>query len=80
MSAQNQYLDQVTLFILSNYNKSNDIRFEENILKMIADKVTTSVRELEAGLNNLKTYLSISGKKATSDNMCKYIQSYIKTM
>jgi chromosomal replication initiation ATPase DnaA len=54
---------------LSNYNKSNDIRFEENILKMIADKVTTSVRELEAGLNNLKTYLSISGKKATKQ--CK---------
>eukprot|EP00919_Chromeraceae_sp_WS-2016_P018370 GHVR01043637.1.p1 GENE.GHVR01043637.1~~GHVR01043637.1.p1 ORF type:complete len:487 (+),score=61.40 GHVR01043637.1:4369-5829(+) len=70
---------ELRLKILSNYNKSNDIRFEENILKMIADKVTTSVRELEAGLNNLKTYLSISGKKATSDNMCKYIQSYIKS-
>ncbi len=70
---------ELRLKILSNYNKSNDIRFEENILKMIADKVTTSVRELEAGLNNLKTYLSISGKKATSDNMCKYIQNYIKS-
>ena len=77
------YIEQcdyaLRLRILNNYNKSNDIRFEENILKMIADKVTTSVRELEAGLNNLKTYLSISGKKATSDNMCKYIQSYIKS-
>ena len=63
----------------SSYNKSNDIQFEENILKMVADKITTSVRELEAGLNNLKTYLSISGKKATSDNICKYIQNYIKS-
>ena len=82
-SSNTIYIEQcdyeLRLKILSNYNKSNDIRFEENILKMIADKVTTSVRELEAGLNNLKTYLSISGKKATSDNMCKYIQSYIKS-
>ena len=46
---------------------------------MIADKVTTSIRELEAGLHNLKTYLSISGKNATSDNICKYIQNYIKS-
>ncbi len=66
--------------ILSSYNKSNNIlQFEENILKMVADKITTSVRELEAGLNNLTTYLSISGKKATSDNICKYIQNYIKS-
>jgi chromosomal replication initiator protein len=64
--------------ILSSYNKSNNIQFEENILKMVADKVTTNVRELEAGLNNLQTYLGISGKKATSDNICKYIQNYIK--
>ncbi|MBY0580100.1 MAG: hypothetical protein K2P53_00230 [Rickettsiales bacterium] len=82
-SSNTIYIEQcdyeLRLNILSNYNKSNDIRFEENILKMIADKVTTSVRELEAGLNNLKTYLSISGKKATSDNMCKYIQNYIKS-
>lgn len=82
-SSNTIYIEQcdykLRLKILSNYNKSNDIRFEENILKMIADKVTTSVRELEAGLNNLKTYLSISGKKATSDNMCKYIQDYIKS-
>ena len=82
-SSNTIYIEQcdyeLRLNILSNYNKNNDIRFEENILKMIADKVTTSVRELEAGLNNLKTYLSISGKKATSDNMCKYIQNYIKS-
>ena len=82
-SSNTIYIEQcdyaLRLRILNNYNKSNDIRFEENILKMIADKVAASVRELEAGLNNLKTYLSISGKQATSDNMCKYIQSYIKS-
>ena len=69
---------ELRLKILNNYNKSNDIRFEKNVLEMIADKVTASVRELEAGLNNLKTYLNISGKKATNDNIYKYIQSYIK--
>ncbi|MBY0379911.1 MAG: hypothetical protein K2P99_05865 [Burkholderiales bacterium] len=82
-SSNTIYIEQwdyeLRLKILSSYNKSNDIQFEENILKMVADKITTSVRELEAGLNNLKTYLSISGKKATSDNICKYIQNYIKS-
>jgi hypothetical protein len=67
--------DKQTMHVLLVFCGSVSTWIEENILKMIADKVTTSVRELEAGLNNLKTYLSISGKKATSDNMCKYIQN-----
>ena len=82
-SSNTIYIEQsdyeLRLNILGHYNKSSDIRFGENILKMIADKVTTSIRELESGLHNLKTYLSISGKNATSDNICKYIQNYIKS-
>jgi chromosomal replication initiator protein len=70
---------ELRLKILNNYNKSNEIRLEENILKLIADKVTTSIRELEAGLNNLKTYLSISNKDITTENICKYIQNYIRS-
>ena len=69
---------ELRLKILKNYNKNSDIIFEESILKILADKITTNIRELEAGLNNIKTYLNISGKKVTRDNICHYIQNYIK--
>ena len=68
---------KLRLKILQNYNKNNEIIFEDAILKIIADKIKTNVRELEAGLNNLNIYLSISGKKATVDNICRYVQNYI---
>ena len=70
---------ELRLKILNHYNERNDIKLEANILKLIADKIITSIRELEAGLNNLKTYLSFSGKKETTENICKYIQNYIKS-
>ena len=66
------------LKILKNYNKNSDIIFEESILEILADKITTNIRELEAGLNNIKTYLNISGKKVTRSSICHYIQNYIK--
>ena len=68
---------ELRLKILNYYNEKNDIKFEISTLKLIADKITTSIRELEAGLNNLKTYISFSGKKQTTENICKYIQNYI---
>ena len=70
---------ELRLKILNHHNERNDIKFEENILKFIAEKVTTSIRELEAGINNLKTYLSVSQKNSTTENICKYIQNYIRS-
>jgi len=70
---------ELRLKILNHHNERNDIKFEENILKLIAEKVATSIRELEAGINNLKTYLSVSQKNSTTENICKYIQSYIRS-
>ncbi|MFQ3307509.1 MAG: chromosomal replication initiator protein [Candidatus Midichloriaceae bacterium] len=65
--------------VLNHYNDNNQINFDKNTLNILADKITTSVRELEAGFSNLTTYLSISGKEATIDNVFLYIQNHIKT-
>ena len=82
-SSNTIYIDpcdyELRLKILNHHNERNDIKFEENILKLIAEKVTTSIRELEAGINNLKIYLSVSQKNSTTENICKYIQNYIRS-
>lgn len=67
------------LKILEFYNAKNSIKFDIKILKLIADKITTNVRELEAALNNLATYLLTSSKEASLGNICNYIQDYMKS-
>ncbi|WPX95903.1 chromosomal replication initiator protein DnaA [Candidatus Bandiella euplotis] len=70
---------QLRLEILEHYNANNTIKFNSQILNLIAEKITTNVRELEAALNNLTTYLSISGKEASVENICLYIHNYMKS-
>ena len=41
--------------------------------------MTTNVRELEASLNNLSTYLTVSSQEPSLDNILSYIQNYMKT-
>ena len=65
--------------ILTHYNNNNSMKFDDQILKCIAEKITTNVRELEAALNNLTTYLTISGKEASLENIYIYIQNYMKS-
>ena len=67
------------LNILRYYNQNSSIKFEENILSILAEKITKNNRELEGALNNLKIYLNISGSKVIKNNICNYIQNYIKT-
>ena len=55
----------------------NEIKFDMKILALIAEKITTNVRELEASLNNLATYLTISGQEPSLDNIILYIKNYI---
>lgn len=65
--------------ILEFYNAKNSIKFDTKILNLIAEKITTNVRELEAALNNLTTYLLISSKEASLENIYAYIQSYMRS-
>ena len=65
--------------ILEFYNTKNSIKFDIKILKLIAEKITSNVRELEAALNNLTTHLLISSKEVSLDNICTYIQSYMRS-
>jgi chromosomal replication initiator protein len=55
------------------------MKFDDQILRCIAEKITTNVRELEAALNNLTTYLTISGKEASLENIYIYIQNYMRS-
>jgi chromosomal replication initiator protein len=65
--------------ILSHYNNNNNMKFDDQILRCIAEKITTNVRELEAALNNLTTYLTISGKETSLENIYIYIQNYMRS-
>ena len=65
--------------ILEFYNSKNEIKFDMKILAIIAEKITTNVRELEASLNNLATYLTISGQEPSLDNIILYIKNYMKS-
>jgi chromosomal replication initiator protein len=65
--------------ILTHYNNNNAMKFDDQILRCIAEKITTNVRELEAALNNLTTYLTISGKEASLENIYIYIQNYMRS-
>ena len=67
------------LKILEFYNSKNGVKFEKEILHLISEKVTTNVRELEASLNNLSTYLTVSSQEPSLDNILSYIQNYMKT-
>ena len=67
------------LKILEFYNAKNSIKFDHKILNLIAKKITTNVRELEAALSNLTTYLLISSKEPSLDNICAYIQNYMRS-
>jgi chromosomal replication initiator protein len=65
--------------ILEFYNNKNDIKLGEDIIKLIAEKITSNVRELEASLNNLTTYLTISGREPSLNNIFLYIKNYMKS-
>ena len=82
-SSNTIYIEQcdygLRLKVLKYYNKNNNSRFNEHILELIARKITSNIRELEAGFNNLKNYLDMSGKRNTEEIVHKYIQHYIKT-
>jgi len=65
--------------ILEFYNSKNEIKFDMKILALIAEKISTNVRELEASLNNLATYLTISGQEPSLDNIILYIKNYMKS-
>ena len=71
--------EESRLKLLEFFNKENPIKFDEDTLKLLANKVKSSVRELEAAVKNLTTYLTISGKKPTPDNISKYISYHIKS-
>jgi chromosomal replication initiator protein len=67
------------LKVLQHYNNNNNMKFDDRILTLIAEKITTNVRELEAALNNLTTYLTLSGKKPLLYNIHNYIQNYMRS-
>jgi len=71
--------DESRLQLLEFFNKDNTISFNKDILKLLANKVESNVRELEAAIKNLTTYLTISCKEPTVDNICKYIEHHIKS-
>ena len=66
------------LQLLECFNRENPIRFHKEILKLLANKIKSNIRELEASIKNLTTYLMISQKKPTTNNIYMYIQDHIR--
>lgn len=65
--------------LLEFFNEKNIIKFDQGTLKLLANKVESSIRELEASIRNLTAYLTHSCKEPTLKNIHGYINNYVKS-
>lgn len=62
--------------ILKNKVINDDINIDDNILSLIAEKVTDNIRHLEGVLNVINAYQTLEKNKITYEKVCEILTEY----